>query len=211
MDAGQRWILSHLDIDGTCIVGIGYTRDRHLHLGDYISIFAAFCHSYSQNDTGVEKTLIGHATIPLIIYGLFHGDINLVALLLGSGFPNFDVFPTLLRKKTPEDPINETHASTILHTIFLYIVILPVFYFILNGFGMSNSLGIAISFSLGGIIHVLSESFDEKGRRLLYPLSKKFYGIKILPYDFWTYVTNKKVLALEAALFMAALILLLAK
>jgi len=152
--------------------------------------------------------IIGHVSIPLIIYGLFSGNLDLAALLIGSGFPNFDVLPTLLRKETPKDPINETHASTILHTIFLYLVILPILYLVLSGLGWSNSWVIAMSFSLGGIIHVLTESFDEKGRRLLYPLSKKFYGIKVLPYDFWTYLTDKKVMALEGGLFLAAFLLL---
>lgn len=131
-----------------------------------------------------------------------------MALLIGSGFPNFDVFPTLLRKKTPKDPINETHASTILHTVFLYLVILPLLYLALSAIGWSDSWNIALSFSLGGVIHVLTESFDQKGRRLLYPVSKKFYGIRVLPYDFWTYLTDKKVLALEGGLFILAFLLL---
>lgn len=153
--------------------------------------------------------IIGHVTIPLIIYGLFPTQINLVALLIGSGFPNFDAFPTLLRKKTPEEPIAETHASTVLHTLFLYILLLPILYFLFDRFGIVNSWVIAMSFSLGGIIHVVSESFDVKGRRLLYPISKKFYGLKVLPYDFWTYLTDKKTVALEGALLIAAFIVLL--
>jgi hypothetical protein len=153
--------------------------------------------------------IIGHVTIPLIIYGLFPTHINLVALLLGSGFPNFDVFPTLLRKKTPNDTITETHASTVLHTLFLYVVLLPVLYLLLNGFQIEGGRIAATSFSLGGIIHVVSESFDEKGRRLLYPVSRKFYGLKVLPYDFWTYLTDKKIVAFEGGLLIAALVILL--
>ena len=132
----------------------------------------------------------------------------MAALLIGSGFPNFDVFPTLLRKETPDDPINETHAATVLHTLFLYIIILPFMYLGLNALGWGNSWVIATSFALGGVVHVLTESFDEKGRRLLYPISKKFYGIRLLPYDFWTYLTDKKVLALEGGLFIVAFLLL---
>jgi membrane-bound metal-dependent hydrolase YbcI (DUF457 family) len=153
--------------------------------------------------------MVAHATIPLIIYGLFPNHISLLALLFGSGFPNFDVFPTLLRKKTPKNTLTETHASTILHTFFLYIMVLPILYFLLNSYGIANGGVIAISFSLGGWIHVLSESFDEKGRRLLYPFSKKFYGVRVLPYDFWTYLTNKKILAFEGLLLAIACALLL--
>ena len=39
-------------------------------------------------------------------------------------------------------------------------------------------------------------------------MSKKFYGIRVLPYDFWTYLTDKKVLALEGGLFIVAFLLL---
>lgn len=158
--------------------------------------------------------MIAHATIPLIIYSLFlrpmdPSHITLVALLIGSGFPNFDVFPTLLRKKPPKYTLAETHGSTILHSLFLYIVLLPILYLLFYGFGIINSLIIAMSFSLGGIMHVLSESFDKKGRRLLYPFSKKFYGIPVLPYDFWTYITDKKILAFEGSLLVIACALLL--
>lgn len=153
--------------------------------------------------------MIGHVTIPLIIYGLFSTHIDLLALLLGSGFPNFDVFPTLLRKKTPRSPMSEAHASTVLHTILLYVGILPILYFTMSWIGIGNSWVIAMSFSVGAIIHVVSESFDEKGRRLLYPIRKKFYGIRVLPYDFWTYLTDEKVLAIEGGLLLAACALLL--
>ena len=153
--------------------------------------------------------MIAHATIPLILYGLFPTHLNLLAILFGSEVPNFDVFPTLLRKKTPARTLAETHASTILHTPFLYIVLIPILYFLFNSLGIANSWIIAASFSLGGAIHVLSESFDEKGRRLLYPLSKKFYGVRVLPYDFWTYLTNKKILLFEGLLLVMACILLL--
>jgi hypothetical protein len=153
--------------------------------------------------------MIAHVTIPLIIYGLFPTHISLLALLFGSGVPNLDVFPTLLRKKTPKNALAETHASTVLHTLFFYMVLFPILYFTLNNWGITNSWIIAMSFSLGGIIHVLSESFDEKGRRLLYPLNKKFYGIRVLPYDFWTYLTDKKIICFEVALLVLAILLLL--
>lgn len=158
--------------------------------------------------------MIAHVTIPLIIYSLFLRSVDpshltLVALLLGSGLPNFDVFPTLLRKKTPKNAMAETHASTILHTLFLYVLLFPLLCLLFSGFSIANGWIIALSFSLGGTIHVLSESFDEKGRRLLYPFSKKFYGVRVLPYDFWTYLTSEKVLVFEGALLAVACALLL--
>ncbi len=77
----------------------------------------------------------------------------------------------------------------------------------LNAIGWSNAWVIALSFSVGGIVHVLTESFDIKGRRLLGPISDKFYGVKILPYDFWTYLKDKRVLAVECGLFIVAFLL----
>lgn len=145
--------------------------------------------------------ILAHVTVPLILLRLF--NLDLLALLLGSAFPNFDSFPTLLRKKMPRNTINEFHARSILHAPFFFMLSFPVLYYF-YGFV------VAFSFSLGGLIHIISESFDEKGRPLLYPLRKKLYGIRMLPYDFWTYTTDKKVFALEASLFVIACFLLLA-
>ena len=157
--------------------------------------------------------MIAHVTIPLIIYALLPASIKmpsvLLALLLGSGVPNFDVFPTLLRKKPPKNTLAETHASTVLHTLFLYAALLPILGFFLDWLGVPNGWIVSVFFSLGGVTHVLMESFDEKGRRLLYPFSKKFYGIRVLPYDFWTYLTSKKILVLEGLIFTVACVLLL--
>ena len=144
--------------------------------------------------------IIAHITIPLILCKLF--PLNLLALLLGSGAPNFDAIPTLIRKKTPKNAVDEFHAASILHTPIFYLLILPVVWYF---FGSS----IGISFSLGGIIHILMESLDEKGRMLLYPLSKKFYRIYVFPYDFWTYLTSKKTLALEAIFTVLSAVLVL--
>ncbi len=207
MDEKKRRLRLPVGFHGARDVGFGYQRNRHIHTVNNNPVFATVYCRHGYNGAGVEKTLIGHVTIPLIIYGLFPNSIDLVALLLGSGVPNFDVFPTLLRKKTPKNPMDEAHASTILHTIFLYVVIIPVLYFILTSLDVGNSLIITTSFSLGGITHVITESFDEKGRRLLYPISKRFYGMKILPYDFWTYLTDKRVLILEGGLFIVAFLL----
>jgi succinate dehydrogenase/fumarate reductase cytochrome b subunit len=147
--------------------------------------------------------ILAHITIPLILFGLFPANVNLLALLLGSGIPNFDVFPTLLRKKTPKNALTELHAGSIVHTPFFFVLLFPIFYHFCGFL-------IAFSLSLGGIVHIVIEAFDEKGRRLLYPMSKKFYGIRLMPYDFWTYVTDKKVLAFETSLFVIACFVLLA-
>jgi hypothetical protein len=146
--------------------------------------------------------IIAHIAIPLILCKLF--PLNLLALLLGSGAPNFDAIPTLIRKKTPKNAMAEFHAGSVLHTPFFYIVILPVVWYF---FGLS----IGISFSLGGIIHIAMECLDEKGRMLLYPFSKKFYRIYVFPYDFWTYLISKKTLALEATLVVLSTVLVFFK
>ncbi len=148
--------------------------------------------------------IVVHATLPLILAVLFPAHMNLFALLIGSGIPNFDVFPTLMRKKTPKNALKEFHAASILHTPFFYLVLLPPMYFALEYFGVANSLIIAVSFMLGGVLHIVIECIDEKGRLLFYPFSRKFYGYNAIPYDFWTYLTSKRVLIFEGSLVIMA-------
>ncbi len=148
--------------------------------------------------------ILAHITLPLILYGIFPQS-NLLALLVGANISSLDVFPTLLRKKPPKNPIAEKHAATIFHTLFFFVVLFVPFYF------MFNSLVIALSFMIGGFTHVLIDALDEKGRMLLYPVSKKFYGLRIFTYDFWSYVTDKKIFAVEATLFVAACVVLLVR
>jgi len=144
--------------------------------------------------------ILAHITVPLILYGFFP-QLHLLSLLLGANISSLDALPTLIRKKTPKNPLAETHAATVLHTLFFFIVLfIPIYVF--------NPI-VALSFMIGGFTHVLLDCLDEKGRMLLYPLSKKFYGPKILTYDFWTYVTDKRIFILESSLFVAACIVLL--
>lgn len=145
--------------------------------------------------------ILAHITVPIILYGIFP-QFNLLAILVGANISSLDVLPTLLRKRPPKNPIAEKHAATILHTLFFFMVLFVPFYFLFD-------FWIALSFMVGGFTHVLMDALDEKGRMLLYPLSKKFYGLKILTYDFWTYVTNIKIFAVEAALFVVACVTLL--
>lgn len=145
--------------------------------------------------------ILAHLTLPVILYGLFP-QFHLLALLVGANISSLDVLPTLTRKRPPKSATAEKHAATILHTLFFFLIISLPLYLV---FG----LVIALSFMIGGFTHVLIDALDEKGRMLLYPVSKKFYGPRILTYDFWTYVTDKKIFALEAALFVGACVTLL--
>ncbi|MEM3402386.1 MAG: metal-dependent hydrolase [Candidatus Hadarchaeales archaeon] len=147
--------------------------------------------------------ILAHVTVPLIIYGIFP-QFNLLALLIGANISSLDALPILLRKVPPENPIEETHAATILHTLFFFLVtglaIFPVF-----------GAMAAVSFMIGGFTHIFLDALDEKGRMLFYPISRKFYGPGIFTYDFWTYVTNRKIFALETTLFFISCILLISR
>ncbi len=147
--------------------------------------------------------ILAHITLPLILYGIFP-QFHLLALLVGANISSLDILPTLLRKRSPKDSTAETHAATILHTLFFFIVLFVPFYFGFN-------LVIALSFMIGGFTHVLIDALDEKGRMLLYPVNKKFYGPRIFTYDFWTYVTDKRIFAVETTLFVAACVVLLVR
>ncbi len=147
--------------------------------------------------------ILAHITVPLILYGIFP-DLHLLALLVGANISSLDILPTLIRKHPPKDPTAEVHAATILHTLFFFAILFVPLYFAFN-------LAIALAFMVGGFTHVLIDALDEKGRMLLYPASKKFYGPGIFTYDFWTYVTDKKIFTLEAVLFVVACIALLVR
>ncbi|MEM2874487.1 MAG: metal-dependent hydrolase [Candidatus Hadarchaeales archaeon] len=145
--------------------------------------------------------ILAHVTVPVILYGLFP-QLNLLVLLIGANVSSFDALPTLIRKKVPDKPIEETHAATVLHTLFFFILLFfPIYIWL--GFQ------IALSFTVGGFTHVLIDALDEKGRMLLYPISKRFYGPKLFTYDFWTYVTDKRIFALESSLFIVSCVILL--
>lgn len=142
--------------------------------------------------------------MPFIIYGVFHGlnPAALLALLLGANISSLDALPTLIRKHPPEESTAEAHAATVLHTLFFFAVCFVPLYFIFN-------LSIALSFMIGGFTHILIDALDEKGRMLLYPFSKKFYGPNLFTYDFWEYTTNRKIFTLEASLFIVAFVLMI--
>lgn len=145
--------------------------------------------------------ILAHVTLPLILYGIFPG-FHLLALLVGANISSLDFLPTLFRRHPPKRPIDETHAATFLHTLFFFAVLFVPFYFAFN-------LVVALSFMAGGFTHVLIDALDEKGRMLLYPVSKRLYGARIFTYDFWTYVTDNRIFALEATLFVFACITLI--
>jgi succinate dehydrogenase/fumarate reductase cytochrome b subunit len=141
--------------------------------------------------------ILAHSTIPLIIFALSPTRVNLFAILLGGYIPSLDILPTLLRKETPKDVFSEFHTSSILHTPFLFLILSPVLFYLFGSV-------VAFSFTLGGVLHILIESFDERGRMLLYPFNKKFYGIRVIPYDFWDYLSNKGIFIFEALLVVIA-------
>ncbi|MEW6221724.1 MAG: metal-dependent hydrolase [Candidatus Hadarchaeota archaeon] len=145
--------------------------------------------------------ILAHLTVPLIIYGAIP-QLHLLSMLVGANISSLDALPTLIRGRPPKEPTAETHAATVLHTLFFFAVLSVPLYL---AFGIIASL----SFTLGGFTHIFIDAIDEKGRMLLYPFSKKFCGLNILTYDFWTYTTNKKILATEATLFFIASGLLL--
>ncbi len=146
--------------------------------------------------------ILAHLTLPLIIGGVFP-QFNLVALLIGANISSLDALPTLLRTKPPKVHTEETHAATILHTLFFFVI--AFFPLLILGFP------IALSFMVGGFSHIFIDALDEKGRMLCYPFSRKFYGPDLLTYDFWTYTTDKKIFTLEASLFLVTCALWLFK
>jgi membrane-bound metal-dependent hydrolase YbcI (DUF457 family) len=144
--------------------------------------------------------ILAHVTVPVIISGLVP-QLDLLTLLVGANVSSLDALPTLIRRSPLRRPLEETHASTVLHTPFFFAVV---------ALALASCLGpmFGVSFLVGGISHILVDALDEKGRMILYPFSRKFYGLGVLTYDFWTYVTNRRIFALEALLFLLAVLVL---
>jgi membrane-bound metal-dependent hydrolase YbcI (DUF457 family) len=145
--------------------------------------------------------ILAHVTIPIILCGIFP-QLHLLAILIGANISSLDVLPTLIRKRPPQKSVEETHAATVLHTLFFFVALLVPLYPLFGPLAAS-------SFMIGGFTHVFIDALDEKGRMLLYPISRRFYGPKIFTYDFWTYTTSRKILFLEACLFLIACAFLL--
>lgn len=153
--------------------------------------------------------ILAHITVPLILYGIFP-QLNLLSLLVGANISSLDALPTLIRNKPPIKSIDEVHAATFLHTLFFFVIMFVPLYFLFD-YTVALDRTVALAFMIGGFTHILIDALDEKGRMLLYPFNKKFYGPGFFTYDFWTYTTDRKIFAIESSLFLAAFVLLVFK
>ena len=120
--------------------------------------------------------LVAHVAIVFLVKLLAPG-LDLFFLLLGTSVSGFDAILPILGLRD-----DEYHCGGIFHSVWppvlAALMLVPL--------GLSASL----SFLAGGILHLLADSTDERGRPWLHPLIEKSYGLAVFPYDFRDYVSN---------------------
>lgn len=129
--------------------------------------------------------LVAHLALVFLVKLLFP-SLSLFFLLVGASISSIDAILPILRLRS-----ESYHCGSIFHSIWL-----P-----LAGASLLLVLDVSWSVSLlaGGLLHLLTDSIDMRGRPWLYPLSGKTYGIAIIPYNFKDYVANPICIAVEAA------------
>lgn len=129
--------------------------------------------------------LVAHLALAFALK-LFFPDFSLFFMLVGTSLSGLDALVPILGLRD-----DSYHCGSVFHSVWLPVVGA----LFLQVFDAVSS----ISFLVGGLLHVVSDSTDTRGRPWLCPLSKRVFGIRIFPYDFKAYVTNPVCLAVETA------------
>ena len=132
----------------------------------------------------LDVMLIGHLAIVFAIKWLCP-SLDLFHLLVGATISSFDAVPPILGLRP-----DSYHCGGIFHSIWIPITGAVLLY----PFALMPS----VSFLVGGVLHLASDSVDKEGRPWLYPISKKKLGFPLLPYEFSEYVSNRICISLEA-------------
>ena len=132
---------------------------------------------------GMTAMLAAHLAAIFLLKMLVR-DLSLFYLLVGTSLSGFDAILPIFGLRD-----EDYHCGSIFHSVWPpvmgSVVLLPL--------GPIAS----ISFLTGGVLHLLGDSTDVRGRPWLYPLSKKRFGVAILPYNFRDYVLNPTCLVVE--------------
>ena len=132
---------------------------------------------------GMTEMLAAHLALAFLVKILLR-DLDLFYLLVGTSLSGFDAILPIVGLRD-----EDYHCGSIFHSIWP-----PVM-----GAVVLLLLGpiASISFLTGGIVHLLGDSTDVRGRPWLYPLSRKRFGVAIFPHNFRDYVSNPVCLAIE--------------
>ncbi len=131
------------------------------------------------------QLLVAHLALMFAVKLLFP-NLDLFFLLVGASLSGFDAFLPILRL---ED--EDYHCGSVFHSVWLPLAGALVL--------LTLNVAWSTSFLTGGLLHLLTDSADVRGRPWLYPLSKKTFGVAIFPYDFKDYVSNPLCVAIEVA------------
>ncbi|MGC9100337.1 MAG: metal-dependent hydrolase [Caldisericum sp.] len=108
-----------------------------------------------------------HLTFALFLEGNT-SLINVTLASFGSLFPDIDTFG-VLSKVVKNKPRNLKHRG-ILHTPFVYVVILCIYYFIFGNFGIAP-------FIVGVFSHLFLDFITVEGIPIFYPISSRKFHI----------------------------------
>ncbi|MFH0849281.1 MAG: metal-dependent hydrolase [archaeon] len=128
--------------------------------------------------------LIAHLAIVFVAKWLLPG-LDLFFLLVGTTASSYDAILPMLGIRP-----DSYHTGGIYHSVWVPILGAGVLYALSPVF--------SVSFLLGGLLHLISDSIDAGGRPWLYPLSKKRFGVALIPYNFKEYISNPACMALES-------------
>ena len=128
--------------------------------------------------------LIAHLAIVLLAKTLLP-ELDLFFLLVGTTTSSCDAVLPMLGIRP-----DSYHTGGLYHSIWIPVLGAGVLYVL--------SPVSSVSFLLGGLLHLVSDSIDAGGRPWLYPLSKKRFGVALIPYDFREYISNPACIALES-------------
>jgi len=129
--------------------------------------------------------LVAHVALIFIMKLLFP-NFDLFFLLVGVSVSGVDALLPVLRLRG-----DEYHCGSIFHSVWPPIIGA----LLLLAFDVICSA----SFLAGGLLHLVTDSTDIRGRPWLHPLSKKTFGVSIFPYNFRDYLSSPLCLAIEAS------------
>jgi len=129
--------------------------------------------------------LVAHVAL-IFIMKLLVPSFDLFFLLVGVSLSGVDALLPVLRLRD-----DEYHCGSIFHSVWTPII----GGLLLLAFDVIYSA----SFLAGGLLHLVTDSTDIRGRPWLYPLSKKTFGVSVFPYNFRDYLSSPLCLAIEAS------------
>ena len=94
------------------------------------------------------------------------------------------IFIALLGSLIPDLDVRRKHR-VLLHNVFsvFAFILITVFLFVYMGYTYTSAFAFALAGAYAYSTHLLLDSFTNRGIRLLWPISNKWYGLRSANYD----------------------------